>query len=60
MIKLIQEGRANVEAVDPVGVRFWFMCYVPLGSGRRRYFTKVLPVFECIQHGEALTSHHGI
>ena len=39
-----------MEAVNKVGVRSWFMCYVPLGKGRRRYFTKVIPTFECIQH----------
>ena len=39
-----------MEAVAQVGVCFWFMCYVPLVSGRRRYFTMVLPAFECIQH----------
>ena len=38
VIKLIQEGRANVEAVSKVGVCSWFMCYVRLGRGKRNCF----------------------
>ena len=34
-----------MEAVAQVGVCPWFMCYIPLGMGRRRYFIKVLPLY---------------
>ena len=57
MIKLIREGRANVEAVAQVGVRSWFVCFK---KGKEKVLHKGASCVFSTRHGEAPTTHRGI